>query len=168
MNGYQSLNYFFVNFAKPSFWKRFCNAKGFGNSSFRYATFRNDSLTCLLRKLTFAKHTLDDWKMWSALYEYYLEHFSAVSEHVTAAESILTHYLSHFQDRIHFLEGPFIISGRFRCPRLLDGSIGRPRFEIPERTLWANRSRIGFKWVSIAKMLMVFERTLDFVEEGLN
>ena len=85
--------------------------------------------------------------------------FPAVSEHVTAAESILTNYLSHFQDRIHFLEGPFTISGRFRCPRLVDGSVGRPRFEIPERILWAMRS-IGFRWVSIAKMLMVSERTL--------
>ena len=61
--------------------------------------------------------------------------FPAVSEHVTAAESILTNYLSHFQDRIHFLEGPFTISGRFRCPRLLDGSVERPRFEIPERII---------------------------------
>lgn len=85
--------------------------------------------------------------------------FPAVSEHVAVIEEIFGHHLSHFQDRIHYLEGPFTVCERFRCPRLANGTVGRPRYDISERMIWAMRS-IGFRWVSIAKMLMVSERTL--------
>ena len=89
-----------------------------------------------------------------------------VTEHVGFLEEMFVSHLTHFQNRIHYIEGPFTTSSRYRCNRLRDGTVGRPRYDIPERMLCALRS-IGFRWVSIAKLLSVSERTLRRRRIGL-
>ncbi len=82
-----------------------------------------------------------------------------VVNEVAILQEIFVGHLTHFQNWINYLEGPFTTTSRYHCSRLRNGTIGRPRYDIPERMLWALRS-IGFRWVSIAKLLMVSERTL--------